>query len=111
SIFSRYLKLFFNDFSLMKISPESGNTMPRIAFISVVFPEPLGPRIEKIPPSFMERSMPFSTSFFPNLLYKSLISIMIYLFHSWIFIHQIVWGEYWGNFFRKIYNVYKQTSH
>src|SRR5690606_35804698 len=79
-------------------------------FMSVVFPEPLGPRMEKIPPSFMVRSMPFSTSFFPNFLYKSLTSIMVYGFHSWIIIHQIIGSKYWRNFFRKINYIYKQTS-
>ena len=43
---------------------------PAMVFSKVDFPQPEGPTKTKKPPSSIERSIPFSTSTAPKLLYK-----------------------------------------
>ena len=50
------------------MDPLFGMTIPRIDFIRVVLPDPLGPKTANMPPLEISRSTPESTMFLPNRL-------------------------------------------
>jgi hypothetical protein len=62
----------------------SGRVMPKMLFMSVVFPEPLGPRMAVMFPGRMSSWTSFSTDSFPNDLKRCCIEIMGMRFHKWL---------------------------
>ena len=58
--------------------PSSGSVRPQIILMSVVFPAPVGPRMQRYSPDSTFRSMPSAAISEPNLFFRpsSLISVM-----------------------------------